>query len=72
MRRKSKNTTDPGYENRNHQVVVRDTGNPGTDHNQRVYELRCKKCGHHYGANGSDIHLRKCPKHQGGSPGLPL
>jgi hypothetical protein len=37
---------------------------------QSVYVLRCSHCGHLYGANGSDIHLRKCPMHQGGAPGL--
>ncbi len=70
MHGKGQGTTDPGYENPNGQVVVRKTGKLGTDHNQNVYELRCKRCGHAYGANGSDIHDRKCPKCQGGRPGL--
>jgi len=65
-------TTVPGWSNRNLQKVIRDTGLPGTDHLQRVYELRCGKCGHSYGANGSDIHLRKCPSCQGGRPGLAI
>jgi len=65
-------TTDPGFENRNSQRVVRATGLLGTDHLQEVYLLRCEKCGHQYGANGSDIHERKCPKCQGGRPRLPL
>ena len=65
-------TTVPGYENRNGQVVIRNTGKTGTDHNQVVYEMECKHCGHHYGANGTDIHERKCPKCQGGKPGLAL
>jgi predicted Zn-ribbon and HTH transcriptional regulator len=43
-----------------------------TDHNQFVYQLACSKCGHNYGANGSDIHSRRCPKCDGGLPGLPL
>jgi hypothetical protein len=68
----SKRTTDPGYENPNGQVVVRNTGLPGTDFGQHIYELRCKHCGLSYGANGSDIHERKCPKCQGGRPGFPL
>jgi hypothetical protein len=68
----SKRTTDTGYENPNGQVVVRNTGLPGTDFGQRIYELRCKHCGHVYGANGSDIHERKCPECQGGRPGFPL
>ena len=62
-------TTAPGYVNRNSQIVIRDTGLPGTDHGQRVYVLHCSKCDHVYGANGSDIHERKCPN-DGGRPGL--
>jgi len=63
-------TTDVGYENRNGQVVMRPTGLQGTDHLQYIYVLRCAKCGEEYGANGSDIHDRKCPNCQGGRPGL--
>ena len=63
-------TTDPGFVNANGQVVVRATGLPGTDHLQRIYVLRCTSCRHEYGANGSDIHERKCPNCQGGKPGL--
>ena len=63
-------TTVIGYVNRNDQEVVRATGLPGTDHLQLVYELRCRACEHVYGANGSDIHQRKCPNCQGGRPGL--
>jgi hypothetical protein len=37
-----------------------------------TYGLGCSRCGEVYGANGSDIHLRKYPSCQGGSPGLPL
>jgi hypothetical protein len=48
-------TTAPGYRNRNGQVVVRDTGSPGTDHMQRIYVLSCENCKAEYGANGSDI-----------------
>jgi hypothetical protein len=66
-----KGTTEPDYTNRNRQVVIRGTDLPGTDHFQYVYLLRCGDCGHEYGANGSDIHLRKCPNCQGGAPGLP-
>lgn len=69
-----KKTTEPGYKNRHGQVVVRKTNHPGTDHNQYVYVLRCTEpgCGHEYGANGSDVHLRLCPACQGGAPGLPF
>ena len=63
-------TTQVGYTNRNRQTVVRPTGRPGTDHGQYVYVLRCNECGLEYGANGSDIHQRKCPACQAGMPGL--
>jgi hypothetical protein len=67
-----KGTTEPGYRNRNGQVVIRPTHLAGTDHYQYIYVLRCGKCGHEYGANGSDIFQRRCPHHQGGAPGLPI
>ena len=63
-------TTVPGYTNRNDQTVIRRTDTPGNDHNQVVYELECGGCGQRYGANGSDIWQRKCPKCGGGRPGL--
>ncbi|MCE5972426.1 hypothetical protein LZA78_02840 [Sinirhodobacter sp. WL0062] len=63
-------TTVPGYRNPNGQIVIRATGLPGTDHNQQVYQLACEHCGLNYGANGSDIHQRKCPSCGGGRPGL--
>jgi hypothetical protein len=67
---KAGETTRTGYINRNRQTVVRSTGLPGTDHLQYVYVVRCGDCGNEYGANGSDIHLRRCPGCQGGAPGL--
>jgi PHP family Zn ribbon phosphoesterase len=63
-------TTTLGYVNHNGQIVVRATGLSGTDHGQYVYVLRCSKCETEYGANGSDIFQRLCPKCQGGRPGL--
>ena len=70
MAKSGAGTTIPGYQNRNGQVVVRRTDLPGNDHNQRIYVLRCSDCRHQYGANGSDIWQRKCPKCGGGWPGL--
>ncbi|ROU08747.1 hypothetical protein [Lysobacter enzymogenes] len=67
---RSSPTTVPGYCNKNEQKVVRDTGLPGTDHMQRIYVLHCMKCSAEYGANGSDIHIRRCPHCDGGRPGL--
>jgi predicted RNA binding protein YcfA (HicA-like mRNA interferase family) len=61
-----------GDENPNGQVFARETDEPGTDHNQYIWELLCKHCGQRYGANGSDFHHRKCPSCQGGAPGIPM
>lgn len=65
-------STQPGFTNANGQSVVRPTGLPGSDYGQSVYVLRCGHCSEEYGANGSDIWSRKCPKCQGGRPGLAL
>jgi hypothetical protein len=65
-------TTAPGYTNPNGQTVVRETAMRGTDHNQRIYVLRCTICGIEYGVNGSDIFQRRCPNCQKGRPGLPI
>jgi hypothetical protein len=59
-------TTQPGFVNRNSRVVIRNTQLPGTDKGQSVYQPGCVI----YGANGSDIFERKCPKCQGGQSGL--
>ncbi len=63
-------TTKPGYVNRNGQVVIRKTDIRGTDHLQWVYVLLCRRCDTSYGANGSDIHARRCPSCQQGALGL--
>ncbi len=63
-------STRPGYVNPRGQVVIRNTGLPGTDRGQTVYQMGCSHCGHVYGANGSDIHHRRCPLHDRGAPGL--
>jgi len=65
-------TTDIGYTNKNCQLVLEKTDTPGTDHNQYVYIIECQKCHHRYGANGSDIFERKCPRCQGGKPGIEI
>src|SRR5438105_416920 len=67
-------STDVGFVNRNRQLVMRKTSQPGNDHNQRIYVLGClnPECRHEYGVNGSDIFQRKCPNCQGGRPGLPV
>jgi hypothetical protein len=54
--------------NRNGQVVVRNTGVPGTDFGAAIYQLGCSICGEMYGANGGDIFEPKYPG-DGGRPG---
>ncbi|SFV31314.1 hypothetical protein SAMN05216456_1301 [Devosia crocina] len=58
--------------NRNNQRLLRKSTFRGTDHNQFIWALQCERenCGHVYGANGSDFHQRRCPKCDGGMPGL--
>ena len=58
------------------QTVVAHTDEPGTDHLQYKYMVRCDDpagCAGReapYGINGSDFHHRKCPICQGNTPGL--
>jgi hypothetical protein len=65
-----------GDVNRNDQRLLEKTDFPGNDYYQRIWVLECQsildgvKCGHTYGANGSDFFQRKCPTCQGGRPGL--
>ena len=64
-------TTKIGYVNKGKQECLGHRNRAGTDYNQRSYKMRCGHCHHVYGANGSDVHHRKCPKCQGGKPGIP-
>lgn len=65
-------TTTIGYVNSNNQKVHGTRGIGGTDHGAFSYKLECLEpdCGCEYGANGSDIFQRKCPRCQGGSKGI--
>lgn len=63
-------STTPGFVNKRHQSVLGPTGRAGTDHGQTIYVLSCGRCDHVYGANGSDIAGRRCPKCDGGAPGF--
>jgi putative restriction endonuclease len=60
----------PGDINRNNQQLLRQTGERGTDHNARVWVLKCRHCSNIYGSNSTDAWERKCPKCQKGKPGL--
>jgi hypothetical protein len=73
MRSSDGTTTIPGFVNRNKQKVIEATGLASSTHpNQRIYHMKCEKCGLEYGANGADIHLRRCPNHDNGTKGEPL
>ena len=60
--------TNAGSVNKNNQKTVRKTNLLGNDHNQYIYAMKCMYCEFCYGANGSDIWERKCPKCQKGKP----
>jgi hypothetical protein len=44
---------------------------PGTDHMRLAYRVECARCGHVHGANGSDVHERRCPACDQGAAGIP-
>ena len=64
----NKQTTKPGYVNKNKQMNMERTEEQGTDHGQWFYMIECQNCNFKYKANGSDIWQRKCPNCQGGRP----
>lgn len=63
---------NPGDITRNGQQLLRFTGERGTDHNARIWILKCRNCLHVYGCNSTDAFKRKCPKCQKGADGLIL
>ncbi len=62
----------PGDINRNGQQILRQTAERGSDHNARVWILKCRHCSNVYGCNNTDAWERKCPKCQNGNDGLPI
>ena len=60
-------TTDTGYKNKNKQQVLGPSDMVSNHENQKLYELKCLDCDFVYRANGCDIHIRRCPKCQGGA-----
>lgn len=66
-------TAEPGFRNKNNQIVIKCTGFASESApNQTIYRLLCDLCKYEYGANGSDIHQRRCPRHQNGAKGETL
>lgn len=64
--------SEVGDINKNNQQLVRKTMVAGTDHNAKIWVVRCVHCGNEYGANNTDFWERKCPNMlcQKGAPGL--
>lgn len=62
-----------GEKNRRGQVLIQKTEMPSTTHDYaRIWRMRCSMCGHEYGSNSCDAHIRRCPRCDGGAPGEPL
>ncbi len=61
---------DTGELNVNKQRLVRKTTERGNTDHSSLWVAECSECGHEYGLNGFDFHIRKCPSCQGGKPGL--
>jgi hypothetical protein len=61
-----------GALNDNSQRLLAKTRFKGNGPNALIWAVQCERdgCGHVYGANGHDFHLRLCPKCQGGAEGL--
>jgi hypothetical protein len=51
--------------------VIRKTKERGNHPFALVHILQCE-CGHRFGANSCDVHIRRCPNCEGGAPGLQL
>ena len=62
------NWTSPGTVNENRQRNEGRLDVSGNHPNQRAYLMTCLACDHQYASNGCDIHIRKCPRCQGGAP----
>jgi hypothetical protein len=63
-------TTVPGFVNQNRQKVVARTGFPSASFaGQIIYKVVCGDCRAEYGANGCDLHARRCPMCQEGVAG---
>ena len=63
-------TVQIGYVNSNGQRCLGTLRIRGTDKNAFAYKMECSRCGYVYGVNSGDVHERKCPNCQGGSPGI--
>lgn len=61
--------------NDNRQRLVEKTTRRSTTHRfARIWVLECERCGHRYGSNSCDAHIRLCPDcgPPGVAPGEPI
>jgi len=59
-----------GTVNKHGQMLMGAPAAAGNDPSPRAVKMFCTHCYLSYGANGSDVWLRKCPRCQGGVPGI--
>lgn len=59
-----------GAINKNGQLCLGSRQVRGTDHNALSFKMRCMHCDYVYGANGTDVFQRKCPRCQQGAAGI--
>jgi len=52
-------------------TTILKTDQPGNHPYALKHILLCE-CGHIFGANSCDVHIRLCPECEGGAPGLPI
>ena len=63
-------TVQIGFKNDNNQKCHGHRGKPGNLPGQLAYKIECLCCGCIYGANGCDVHERRCPSCQCGADGI--
>jgi Zn finger protein HypA/HybF involved in hydrogenase expression len=61
---------EPIDTNAHNQRLIEKTALPGNHRFAKMWKLECGHCGHAYGANSCDFHIRRCPKCQAGKPGI--
>lgn len=54
--------TRTGYRNEHGQTVIGKTDEMGTVAGQRLYTMRCYRCGHEYAVNGSETYRGRCAR----------
>ena len=67
---KTNKAMDVNEINKNGQLIVEKTNLKSSTHAfAKVWLMKCTKCGHEYGANGCDAHIRRCPNCDRGRAG---